>query len=220
LDDILVGIIALIVGLVFCFTGYFAMRVVIPIWGGFAGFMLGAGLVDNFTDEGFLATALGWVVGIALALLFALLAYFYYEISVVIAMAAIGFTIGSTVMVALGVTWSWVIVLVGVAVGALLAVIAVVGDLPMVLLTVLTALAGAAAAVTGLMLVFGVISLTDFDSETTTQRLDDDWWWYAIYGALVIAGIIAQVRSTTSLRASMRAAWAESGGGQMRTVAT
>ena len=36
----------------------------------------------------------------------------------------------------------------------------------------------------------------------------------------VIAGIIAQVRSTTSLRASMRAAWAESGGGQMRTVAT
>lgn len=220
MDDILVGIIALIVGLVFCFTGYFAMRVVIPIWGGFAGFMLGAGLVDNFTDEGFLATALGWVVGIALALLFALLAYFYYEISVVIAMAAIGFTIGSTVMVALGVTWSWVIVLVGVAVGALLAVIAVVGDLPMVLLTVLTALAGAAAAVTGLMLVFGVISLTDFDSETTTQRLDDDWWWYAIYGALVIAGIIAQVRSTTSLRASMRAAWAESGGGQMRTVAT
>ena len=220
MDDILVGIIALIVGLVFCFTGYFAMRVVIPIWGGFAGFMLGAGLVDNFTDEGFLATALGWVVGIALALLFALLAYFYYEISVVIAMAAIGFTIGSTVMVALGVTWSWVIVWVGVAVGALLAVIAVVGDLPMVLLTVLTALAGAAAAVTGLMLVFGVISLTDFDSETTTQRLDDDWWWYAIYGALVIAGIIAQVRSTTSLRASMRAAWAESGGGQMRTVAT
>ena len=107
MDDILVGIIALIVGLVFCFTGYFAMRVVIPIWGGFAGFMLGAGLVDNFTDEGFLATALGWVVGIALALLFALLAYFYYEISVVIAMAAIGFTIGSTVMVALGVTWSW-----------------------------------------------------------------------------------------------------------------
>ena len=90
----------------------------------------------------------------------------------------------------------------------------------MVLLTVLTALAGAAAAVTGLMLVFGVISLTDFDSETTTQRLDDDWWWYAIYGALVIAGIIAQVRSTTSLRASMRAAWAESGGGQMRAVAT
>ena len=63
MDDILIGIFALIVGLVFCFSGYFAMRVVIPIWGAFAGFMFGAGLVDNFTDEGFLASVLGWVVG-------------------------------------------------------------------------------------------------------------------------------------------------------------
>jgi hypothetical protein len=215
-DDILVGILALLVGLVFCFSGYFAMRVVIPIWGGFAGFMFGAGLVDSFTDEGFLASALGWVVGIALALLFALLAYFYYEISVVIVLAAIGFTLGSTVMVALGVTWSWVIILVGLAVGAILAVVAVVGDLPMALLTILTALAGASAAVTGLMLIFGVISLEDFDSVATTERLDDDWWWYVIFGVLALAGMIAQIRSVSNLRASLREAWVESGGGQLR----
>jgi hypothetical protein len=205
-----------LVGLVFCFRGYLAMRVVIPIWGGFAGFMFGAGLVDNFTDEGFLTSVLGWVVGIALALIFALLAYFYYEISVVIVMGAIGFTLGSTIMVALGVTWSWVIILVGLAVGGILAVVAVVADLPMALLTILTALAGASAAVTGLMLIFGVISLEDFDSVATTERLNDDWWWYVIFGVLVFAGMVAQIRTLSSLRASLREAWAESGGGQLR----
>jgi len=220
LDDILVGIIALIVGLVFCFSGYFAMRVVIPIWGAFAGFMFGAGLVDNLTDEGFLASALGWVVGVAVALVFGLLAYVYYEISVVIAMAAIGFALGSTLMVALGVTWSWVIVLVGLAIGVLLAIIAVVGDLPMILLTVLSALAGASAATTGIMLIFGAISLSDFDSTATTETLNDEWWWFAIYAGLVVAGLIVQVRNTKRMAASMRAAWAESGGGQMKTLAT
>jgi NAD/NADP transhydrogenase beta subunit len=119
-------------------------------------------------------------------------------------------------MVALGVTWSWVIILVGLAVGAILAVVAVVGDLPMALLTILTALAGASAAVTGLMLIFGVISLQDFDSVATTERLDDDWWWYVIFGALVFAGMIVQIRTLRNLRASLREAWVESGGGQLR----
>jgi hypothetical protein len=215
-DDFLVGLLALVVGLVFCFRGYLAMRVVIPIWGGFAGFMFGAGLVDSFSDDGFLASALGWVVGIAMALLFALLAYFYYEISVVIVRGASGFTLGSTVMVALGVTWSWVIILVGLAAGAILAVVAVVGDLPMALLTILTALAGASAAVTGLMLIFGVISLEDFDSVATTERLDDDWWWYVIFGVLVFAGMVAQIRTLRNLRSSLREAWVDSGGGQLR----
>jgi hypothetical protein len=220
LDDILVGIFALIVGLFFCFSGYFALRVVIPIWGAFAGFMLGAGLVDNFTDEGFLASALGWVVGLAIALVFGVLAYVFYEISVIIAMGAIGFALGSTLMVALGITWSWVIVLVGLAVGVLLAIFAVVGDMPMIVLTVLSALAGASAATTGIMLIFGAISLSDFDSAATTDRLNEDWWWFAIYAVLAVAGLIVQMRNTTRLRASMREAWTRSGGGQLKTSAT
>jgi hypothetical protein len=220
LDDVLVGILTLLVGLLFCFRGYLAMRVVIPIWGGFTGFYLGAGLVDSFSGEGFLGSALGWIVGLAVAFVFALLAYLYYEISVVIAMAAIGFALGSTLMVALGVTWSWVIVLVGLAVGVLLGIVALVGDLPMVLLTVLSALAGASAATMGLMLIFGTISLGDFDSVATTQTLNDEWWWMAIYVGLVIIGIVAQVRSTARLAASLRDSWAESGGRQMRTAAS
>lgn len=196
------------------------MRIVIPVWGGFTGFYLGAGLVDSFSSDGFLGSALGWIVGLAVAFVFALLAYLYYEISVVIAMAAIGFALGSTLMVALGVTWSWLIVLVGLAVGVVLAILAVVGDMPMIVLSVLSALAGASAATTGIMLIFGAISLGDFDSAATTDRLNEDWWWFAIYAVLAVAGLIVQIRNTTRLRASMREAWAQSGGGRLKTAAT
>ena len=88
----------------------------------------------------------------------------------------------------------------------------------MTLLAVLTAFGGASVAVAGTMLLFGVISIDDFDSAATTQRLDDDWWWYAMFVVLAVAGIIAQIRSTVRLRASLREAWAESGGWQFRTT--
>ncbi len=218
MSDILLGIFAILAGLFFCFRGYLAMRVVIPIWGAFAGFMLGAGLVASFANEGFLASVLGWVVGGVVAILCALLAYLYYEVAVVLAVSAIGFALGTSLMVAIGVTWSWVIVLVGLAVGVLLAMVAIIGDLPMALLTVLTAFGGASVAVTGLMLLFGVIDVDDFDSAATTQTLHDDWWWYAIYGVLVVAGLIAQFTSTARIRASLREAWAESGGRQIKAA--
>ncbi len=205
MDDVIVGLVAILTGAVFCFRGYLAMRIIIPLWGAFAGFLLGAGVVSG--DSGFLATALGWIVGLAVAVVFGLIAYLYYEVAVIIGMMAIGFALGTSLMVALGVTWSWVIVLSGVVLAVLLAFVALVGDLPMALLTVLTGFAGSAAMVAGLMLVFGVTELGAFDSAETTKTLDDDWWWYAIYLGLAVVGIIVQFADVDRRRDSLREAW-------------
>jgi hypothetical protein len=208
MNDLVVGMIALLTGAVFCFRGYLAMRIVIPLWGAFAGFMLGAGIVAG--DAGFLATALGWIVGLVVAVVFGLIAYLYYEVSVIIGMLAIGFVLGTSVMVALGVTWSWVIVLSGIVLAIALAFVGIVGDLPMVLLTILTALAGASTMVIGLMLLFNVVNVGEFNSGLTTEVLDDDWWWYVIFGVLVAAGMIMQFMDTDRRRDSLRAAWNDS----------
>ena len=205
MNDYIVGVIAILTGAVFCFRGYLAMRVVIPLWGAFAGFMLGAGIVAG--DDGFLATALGWMVGLAVAAVFGLIAYLYYEVSVIIGMLAIGFVLGTSVMVALGVTWSWVIVLSGIVLAVALAFVGIVGDLPMVLLTVLTALAGASTMIIGLMLLFNVINVGEFNSGLTTKVLDDDWWWYVIFCLLAGGGMIVQFTDTDRRRDSLRAAW-------------
>ena len=210
MNDVILGVLAILIGAVFCFRGYFAMRVIIPIWGAFAGFVLGAGLVSTGGDE-FLSTVLSWVVGLAVALVFGLIAYLYYAVAVIIGMSAIGFVLGATLMTALGVSWSWVVILVGVITAVVLAVIAIVGNMPMVLLTLLTALAGASAVTTGLMLLFGVIDTDGFDSTTTTETASDDWWWYAIYLALAIAGIVSQLRENEREQATLREAWGNDG---------
>jgi hypothetical protein len=218
-QDVIVGLLALAVGALFCFRGYLALRIVIPIWGAFAGFVFGAGLVESITDDGFLGTALGWGVGFAVAIVFSLIAYLYYEVAVIIGMSAIGFTLGVAVMVAIGVTWSWVIVLVGVVVAVALALLAIIADVPMMLLTLLTATAGATTMVTGLMLLVGTLSTEDFEVSATTETLDDSWWWYATYAVLVVIGIVAQVRDQERLRQTLRQNWETSGGRTMRSSA-
>lgn len=216
MQDIVVGVLAIAVGALFCFRGYLAMRVIIPIWGAFVGFFLGASLISSFTDEGFLRNLLGWLVGFGVAMLFGLIAYLYYEVSVMIVMASVGFTIGTTVMVALDVTWNWLVVLVGVAAGVGLAVLAIVADLPTVLLIVLTSLAGSSSVVLGLMLLVGRAETAEFRTEVFVQEIDGAWWWYVIYGVLAIAGIVVQIKMVSSIRASLRDAWAEAGGKQLR----
>lgn len=216
MEDVVVGILALVIGGLFCFRGYLAMRLIIPVWGAFAGFALGAGLVAYFTDEGFLSTLVGWLVGLAVGVVFALIAYLYYAISVLIAMASIGFTLGASAMVALDVTWSWVVILVGVLLGALLAFLAIVADLPTALLVALSAIAGAIAMTAGVMLIVGALETDDFTATAATERIKDDWWWYVVMIALAVAGLLSQVRTVESLRASLRSAWIESGGAASR----
>jgi len=62
--------------------------------------------------------------------------------AVVFGIGAVGFTLVTTVMVTLGLSWLWGVALVGLAVGTALALVAIAGDLPMVLLALLSGLGG------------------------------------------------------------------------------
>ena len=77
----------------------------------------------------------------------------------------------------------------------------------MVLLTVLTALAGSSVIVAGLMLLFGTFDTEDFSIGMTTEYVADDWWWFVIYGGLVVGGIVAQFTDVDRRRESLRQAW-------------
>lgn len=216
MEDVVIGLLAIAAGTLLCLRGYLAMRIIISIWGAFAGFLFGAGVVDSITGDGFLRTIIGWMVGLGVASLFAALAYLYFEVSVLLGMGAIGFALGTSVMAALGVSWSWLVVLAGVAAGALLAIVALVTDLPTIILVVLTATGGASTTVFGAMLLVGTVDSTAFESAATTDHLDVGWWWYAAYLALVAVGLVAQLRSAEALRQSIREQWSRSGGRQLR----
>lgn len=208
MTDILLGLIAIVVGLMFCFGGVHLLRIVIPIWGAFAGFAFGAGLVAAFAEEHFLGSVLGWILGLVFAVIFAVLAYLYYAVAIVLAIGSAGFALGSWLMVALGVSWNWLVVLVALAVGIVFGVAAVVLDMPMVVLVVIGAIGGAAVAVSGMMLLFGAIDTSTFTDGRFVALVKDDWWWYTIYLVLAVLGILSQSRQVAVLKASMRAQWA------------
>jgi hypothetical protein len=210
MSDWLAGLLAIGIGAVFCFRGYIALRVVIAAWGALVGFALGASIGGD--DSGILTNALSWILGIVLALLFALVAYLYYAVSIALAMGSIGFMLGTSLIVALGITWSWLIVLSGLALGIALAIIAIVGDLPTILLVVLSAAAGASAITGGIMLLVGTLGTDDITrSAIITEELNDDWYWYVIWLAVAVGGIVAQVRYGDRMDAQMREAWQASG---------
>ena len=171
--DIILGLLAIIAGGAMLFAGQFVLRLVIPIWGFFAGFAFGAGLVAGLADERFLGTVLGWVTGLVFALIFAVLAYLYYSVAVVIAMGAFGFAIGSGLVVALGIDWNWVAVLVGLVVGAVLGLVSVFANMPMIVLVVVSSIAGAVGVVGGLMLLVGSLNSADFTRADFTDAVDD-----------------------------------------------
>lgn len=208
MDTVVVGIIAVLIGALLCFCGYATMRLIISLFGAFVGFLLGAGVVAGVTDSGFGQLALSWIVGVVAAVIFGVLAYLSYQVAIVIGMAAIGFTIGTSVMAASGVSSPLATVLVGVAVGVLLAVIAVATDLPAVILVVLTALAGASVTVSGLLLLTGSIGLNRVTAEGVGAAMARGWWWYVAYGALALLGIIAQLRARGTR--TMRQQWGSS----------
>lgn len=205
MTDIILGILAVLAGLFLCFQGHWAMRVLLAVWGAFVGFAVGAGAVDRIGGDGFLTTATGWIVGFVVAMLFSALAYLYYAVGIVLSMAAMGFVLGGTLASALGASQDWLIVSVGVVVGALLALLAVVGDLPMVLLIVLSALTGASVTIGGLMLIFGVSNTAEITTGDTTAA--DHPIWYLTFVVLAVVGMVYQFSQISAWRATVRESW-------------
>jgi hypothetical protein len=205
--DIVLGLFAILAGGVMLFAGQFVLRLVLPIWGFFAGFAFGAGLFAELADERFLGTVLGWVTGLVFALIFAVFAYLYYAVAVIIAMAAIGFAIGSGLVVALGIDWNWVALLVGLAMGAVLGLVSIFGNMPMIVLAVFSSIAGAVSVVAGVMLLVGSLDSADVTRATFTDTVQTGWGWSLMLVVLALVGIVAQTRQRVTMRRTIQETW-------------
>src|SRR5512137_1108670 len=97
------GMIALLFGLVMAFAGYRLFLILLPIWGFFFGFGLGAQTIMALSpNDAFLATVTSWVVGFIVAAVFAVLAYLFYIAAVAIVSFSFGYSVTVGVLTALG----------------------------------------------------------------------------------------------------------------------
>ncbi|HEX5039697.1 MAG TPA: DUF4203 domain-containing protein [Candidatus Limnocylindria bacterium] len=192
--DLFAGLFVGGIGLLALLLGYRLFLLLLPLWGFVVGFAVGAKLVDLVFNEGFLGSILAIGVGVAVAILFAGLAYLFWSIGVVIALAGAGFVVGYAILPALGLDLELIAILLGLAAAAVVAVAAVLFRLPRLLIVFVTAVWGAGAVMAGAFVILQKMSTEQLGNGGLDQVLRDSPIWIAVWLAIAAAGVIFQLR--------------------------
>src|SRR5215203_1187858 len=86
------AMIGLMFGSILAFAGYRFFLFLLPVWGFFFGFALGAQTIQAIFNSGFLIDLASWVVGLFVGLAFAVLSYLFFAGAVAIAVGSLGYS--------------------------------------------------------------------------------------------------------------------------------
>ena len=202
LEGLLLGALAVGIGLAFAFWGFRVFLILLPIWGFFAGFLLGASGIEYIFGDAFLATATGWVVGFLLGLLFAVLSYLYYWVAVILLGGALGYQLTIGLLQWIGFDADGIIAFIlAILGGAIFAVGFFLLRMPAVLVIVASAITGAGATVAGIAIGLGIIDYQELSGGIFGVYAVSDMGWLGIIAAIVIAfaGAIYQTRTVADM---------------------
>ena len=148
------GLIALVVGLAVCFNGYRWFLILLPIWGFFFGFGLGAQTLQAIFGVGFVATVTSWILGLLVGMVFAVLSYLFYIIGVALFAGSFGYALGVGLLGAIGLEFGLLVWLVGIVLGIIVAAVTVLLNIQKWVIIFITSFGGAGiiAGTIGLML--------------------------------------------------------------------
>jgi ABC-type glycerol-3-phosphate transport system substrate-binding protein len=193
----IIALIARLVGAAFCCGGFRFFLLLLPIWGFVVGFNVGTDAVTSLFSDGTFATALSWVVGLVLALLFAVFSYLWYWLAIALLGGSVGYIIGTSAWGLIGNEQGLVAFGIGLVCAVALAIAVLALNVPKLLVIVLTGLGGAATIVTGWFVLTGAIPTDNIHWTTVGHQITQSWFWLIVWGVLAAAGILAQLRSTT-----------------------
>jgi len=187
------GMIALLFGLVLAFAGYRLFLILLPIWGFFFGFALGAQSIQALFGEAFLATVTSWAVGFIVAVVFAVLAYLFYIGAVAIVSFSLGYSAAIGLLTALGLPLlggfiAWII---AVVVGVALAFVVLRFNIQKLVIEFATAFLGAGAIVGVFVLLFGGPAAQVLENPVKFV-LNNSPFWLIVFLVLGIAGFVLQ----------------------------
>jgi hypothetical protein len=197
LSALIGGLILLLIGLAFTFYGYRLFLVMLPIWGFFAGFWLGANALMLLFGDGFLATTTGWIVGFVVGLLVALLSYLFYFLGVALVAGIIGYGLGAGLMGLFGLTGGLLVFIVGILFALVVIVLTLALNLQKYVVIALTALGGGVASIVAVLVMFGQLSLQMLreQGDAIQAVASASMLWLVLALVLAIIGIVWQIRS-------------------------
>ncbi|MFC2023886.1 DUF4203 domain-containing protein [Chloroflexota bacterium] len=195
-STVTLALLAALLGVAFCFAGYRFFLVMLPIWGFFAGFWIGAYSVALIFGTGFLATSTGLVVGFVVGIIGAVLSYLYYIVGVLIVAGAFGGALGSGIMSALGFDPGLMMAVVTLVSAFISAGLTLLLNIQKYVIIILTAMAGGVLVVLAGMLVFGQVTVYDLQAGGNFLQpiLQGSWFWSVVWLALAVVGTVVQIR--------------------------
>jgi hypothetical protein len=180
LESIVIGLLAIGIGLAWAFYGLKLFTILLPIWAFFFGLVAGAQWgQDVFGQTGIFTTVLSWGIGLIFGLVLAAIAFFWYYAAIVILGGAVGYALGIGFFEWLNLGTGFIAIVIALIVGAVFAIGTFVLGVPVVLVMVFSAFSGAAAVVNGVLIFLGQIKLDTLDT--------------GIFGSLLTNGVVGIV---------------------------
>ena len=193
--QLVMAILAVVIGLAFAFGGWRFFLVLLPLWGLVLGFSLGTEAMRALFGDGTFATVTSWIVGLVIGLVFAGLSYLFYYAAIVILAGTVGYAIGAAAWGLIGNEQGVIAFVIGIVVGVVVAVAALALNVPRYLVIVLTGLGGAAAIVAGWFLLIGKVPADNVTWWQVGKLISDSWFYLIVWGLIAAAGIVAQMRA-------------------------
>jgi hypothetical protein len=187
------SLIVVLVGLAMVLNGYRWFLIILPIVGFFFGFMIGAQAMTAIFGTAFLATVTSWVVGFIVAVIFAVLSYFFYFIGVAIFIGSFGYALGYAVMGLFNADLTILTFLVALALGIVFALGAFFLNIQKYLIIIATSFIGAGAVILGILAAFGMPPAV-LGANALKVVLSDSVWWVIVFLGLGILGTVLQIR--------------------------
>jgi hypothetical protein len=192
MNDAVIGLIAILVGLLACLAGYAVFRVVLPILGFFVGLGLGAQLAARVLNEPYLSSPLAWIIAIVIGLVAATIAFVWWYVSVALTIGGLGYAIGYGGAVGLGVSDSTMLLVAGVVVAVIFALVALLLRVPIFIVILVTAFWGASALIGGVLVLLNRIEPGQLRNGTVDVVIHSSTLWLAVWVGLGIIGVLVQ----------------------------
>jgi hypothetical protein len=195
MGQVWMGAIEIGFGLVLCFYGHSAARVVLALWGALIGYLGGSLLyvaLFQWLGGGWIAAVPDWAFSVALALVLAWLSFAFYSVGVLLSLGAAGWALGQGVALGMHLP-AWITLSLSLLIAAGFVVAGWTLNLPRLLLIVVTAMLGAGGIIDGIQVIIGTrLAWTQeslWRSDTNTAIV-----WAGGYLLLLFAGIFVQSR--------------------------
>lgn len=195
MKEVFFALISVLLGVALTFGGYRLARIIIPLWGFFAGFTLGASGTSDALNSSFIGTTLGIVVGFFVGLLFALLAYFFFSLAIILFTASLGYWLGTSIILFFGFNKGFLSATVGIVLGIVFGLVALFGNFTKYYLMIVTAFGGAVVAFGGVLLLFNKIELDAFNYAAASQAVSSSWFLALAALVVGVVGLVFQVRT-------------------------